>query len=216
MDLIVARLAQRHEVAVRVRASTGYRHDVMYFLHRCDLAFLEALFTQGVSCHIPSTYSVPRSAVLAGSVGCSTVSVIFLPCLLAVLLAVRTVCQVGTAGVCTRSLWLPRHYFFFLRKIWLIFHFKMYQHCSKAPTFLYAIYRISFLKTSKDTPKDVPNTAEKTVKDAPKSARKTLTDAPTYRRKIGKDAEKDAPRYPPKSAKDSKRRPKVRQNRLFP
>ena len=139
MDFIVARLAQRHEVAVRVRAATGYRHDVMYFLHRCDPAFLEALFTQGVSCHIPSTYSVPRSAVLAGSVGCSTVSVIFLPCLLAVLLAVRTVCQAGTAGVCTWSLWLPWHYFFFLRKSCPSFHLMMYQHCSKAPTFLYAI-----------------------------------------------------------------------------
>ena len=86
----------------------------------------------------------------------------------------------------------------------------MYQHCSKAPTFLYAIYRISFLKTSKDTPKDVPNTAEKTVKDAPKSARKTLTDAPTYRRKIGKGAEKNAPRYCPKPPKDANRRPKAR------
>jgi hypothetical protein len=131
----------------------------MNFLHGCDPAFFEALFAQWVSCRISGTYPVPRSAVLAGCAGCSFISVILLPCLRPVFLAVLSVREVGTAGVGTRSLGLPRHYFFFLWNSWLIFHLMMYQHCSKAPTFLYAIYALLPERFGKDTPKDATKTA---------------------------------------------------------
>ena len=91
MDLVVAALAKRHEVVLRVGAATADRYDMMYFLHGCDPAFLQALFTQGVSCHVSGADSMPRSAVLTGGVGCSLISVVLLTCVFPMLLTVLTV-----------------------------------------------------------------------------------------------------------------------------
>ena len=109
MYLIVTRLTQRHKVPIGVRATAGNRQDMVDFLHWCDPAFLQALFTQRVSCHVSGTDSVPCSAVLAGGVGCSLISIVLLPRVFPVLLTVLAFGQVGTAGIGARSLGLPRH-----------------------------------------------------------------------------------------------------------
>ena len=45
VDLGVTALAQAHEVSLGMCAAFTDRYDMMYFLHWCDPAFLEALFT---------------------------------------------------------------------------------------------------------------------------------------------------------------------------
>jgi len=45
VDLGVTALAQAHEVFLGMCAAFTDRYDMMYFLHWCDPAFLQALFT---------------------------------------------------------------------------------------------------------------------------------------------------------------------------
>lgn len=67
--LRVAGLAQAHEVLSCVSAALGNGQNVVYFLHRSQPTFLEALFTQRMLCGITVADTLPRSAVFAVDIG---------------------------------------------------------------------------------------------------------------------------------------------------
>ena len=75
------------------------RFYMMHLLDRGESAFLETLLTQRMLRSIAVTDAFPRSAVGFIDVRVALVSVIFLPCLFAVPLAVLSVCEVRATGV---------------------------------------------------------------------------------------------------------------------
>ena len=111
MYLRVAGLAQTHEVLSCVSAALGNGQNVVYFLHRSQPTFLEALFTQRMLCGITVADTLPRSAVFAVDIGTALVFIIFASFHRAVLLTELSVTKVGTAGVRTRSQRFLRHRF---------------------------------------------------------------------------------------------------------
>ena len=109
VDLRVAALAQTHEVVLGMGAALRYRDNMVNFLHRCDSTFFEALFAQRVRRHISGADPVPRTTILTGCVRRSLISIVLLPRIFPVLLAIRSVCQIWTAGIGARSLRFLRH-----------------------------------------------------------------------------------------------------------
>ena len=87
-------------------AAFGNGQNVVYFLHRSQLTFLETLFAQRVLCGITITDTLPRSAVLAVDIGTALVFIVFTALLRAVLLTELSVTEVGAAG-CLEALPYP-------------------------------------------------------------------------------------------------------------
>ena len=114
MNLVVAAPAQAHEVIIGVSAAFGDGQDVMHLFSRSHPTFGIAPLTVGVCGVVSITDALPGASVFFMHVRCAFVSVVFLPCLLAVLLAVLTVCQPWATGVGARTLRICRQSFHIL------------------------------------------------------------------------------------------------------
>ena len=64
MDFVVATLTQTHQVTLRVGSTTADWDDVMDFLDRCELTFLQAAFAQRMEFNVTFPDSSPVPAIL--------------------------------------------------------------------------------------------------------------------------------------------------------
>jgi len=96
--LVVARLAQTHEVNPCMGAAFADGNDVVDFIHRGQPSFGKTPFTQWVSRCVTVTHSLPRSAILPVDIRGADIFVVALFHLLSVFLAVLSVREVGAAG----------------------------------------------------------------------------------------------------------------------
>ena len=99
MDLIVTRLAQGHQVILRVPAALRHRQDVVDFLNRCEPPFFEAPLTQRMLRHILVTDAFPSASIFLVYIGASLIAVILSPLNTLVLRAVLPICKTRTAGM---------------------------------------------------------------------------------------------------------------------
>ena len=108
----MARLAESHQVLIRMGPATPQRQDVMDFGRLGQPSFFPALFTQWVRRKVPGAYlfpfvasvNLPRSLITA-------VPVVLLVRQSLMLFAVPFLRQPGTAGVPARVLRFSRHPF---------------------------------------------------------------------------------------------------------
>ena len=105
--------AERHEIALIMRAAIAERLDVMHERRRHEASVLFAHLAPRFSCQMPVTNLSPHTAVpLVLSVAASKTFVVplhrFLMLLAVAALAAR---QIGTAAVATWAFRVPRHRF---------------------------------------------------------------------------------------------------------
>ena len=111
MNLFVARYAERHEIALVMRAAIAKRLDVMHKRRRNETSVRSAHLAQRFSCQVSVANLSPRASVpLVLPVAASEAFVVLLHRLL-VLLAVAAllVCEIGTACHAARAFRFPRH-----------------------------------------------------------------------------------------------------------
>ena len=113
MNFLVTANAERHEIALVMRAAIAKRLDVMHERRRHKASVLFAHLAQRFSCQMPVTKLSPHTAVpLVLSVAASKTFVVplhrFLMLLAVAALAAR---QIGTAAVATWAFRVPRHRF---------------------------------------------------------------------------------------------------------
>ena len=118
MNFLVTADAERHEIALVMRAAIAERLDVMHERRRHKASVLFAHLAQRFSCQMPVTNLSPHTAVpLVLSVAASKTFVVplhwFLMLLAVAALAAR---QIGTATVATWAFRFPRHRFPFIKK----------------------------------------------------------------------------------------------------
>ena len=118
MNFLVTADAERHEIALVMRAAIAERLDVMHERRRHKASVLFAHLAQRFSCQTPVTNLSPHTAVpLVLSVAASKTFVVplhrFLMLLAVAALAAR---QIGTATVATWAFRFPRHRFPFIKK----------------------------------------------------------------------------------------------------
>ena len=111
MDFLVTANAERHEIALVMRAAIAERLDVMHERRHHKASVRSAHLTQRFSCQMPVANLSPHAAVpLMLSVAASEALVVPLHRLLMLLaVAALAVRQVGTAAVATRTFRFPRH-----------------------------------------------------------------------------------------------------------
>ena len=114
MYLVVTAPAQAHKVIVGVPAAFGDRQNMMHLFSRSHPTFGITPLTVRVSRIVSVTDALPGASVFFMHIRRAFVFIVFLPCLLAVLLAVLTVCQPWAAGVGARTLRISRHSFHIL------------------------------------------------------------------------------------------------------
>ena len=118
MNFLVTANAERHEIALVMRAAIAKRLDVMPERRRHKASVLFAHLAQRFSCQMPVTNLSPHTAVpLVLSVAASKTFVVPLHRFL-MLLAVAALAahQIGTATVATWAFRFPRHRFPFIKK----------------------------------------------------------------------------------------------------
>ena len=113
MNLFVTRYAERHEIALVMRAAIAERLDVMHERRRHEASARSAHLTQRLSCQMPVANLSPHTAVpLVLSVAASKTFVVplhrFLVLIAVAALAVR---EIGTACHAARAFRFPRHHF---------------------------------------------------------------------------------------------------------
>lgn len=111
MNLRVAGLTQAHQIVPYVSAAFGNGQNVVYFLHRSQLPFLETLFAQRMLCGVAVTDAFPRSAVLFIDVCAALVFVVLSTFLHTVLFTKLSLTKIGAAGVGAWSEWSLGHCF---------------------------------------------------------------------------------------------------------
>ena len=118
MNLFVARHAERHEIALFMRASIAERLDVMHERRRHEASVRSAHLAQRLSCQMSVANLSPYAAVpLVLSVAASEAFVVSLHRLLMLLaVAALPVRQIGTACHAARTLRFPRHRFTSIKK----------------------------------------------------------------------------------------------------
>ena len=105
--------AERHQIALVMRAAIAERLDVMHERRRHETSVLSAHLTQRFSCQMPVANPAPHTAVsLVLPIAASKAFVVSLHRFL-VLIAVAAlpVREIGTAAVAARTLRFPRHHF---------------------------------------------------------------------------------------------------------
>ena len=111
MNLGVAGLTKRHEVAFAMIAALGDGEDMVYLLHGSQPSFLKAPLTQRMRRSVTVADSFPGSAVLLVRVGTACVFVVLLYgkslMLFAVLTALNS--QSWTSACSAPTPWSPRH-----------------------------------------------------------------------------------------------------------
>ena len=111
VDLGVAGLTKAHEVVPRVSATFGNGQNVVNFLYRSQMTFLETHLTEGMLCCIAVTDAFPRSAVLAVDIGAALVFVVLAAFLYTVLFTKLSFTEVRAARVGAWSQRFLRHRF---------------------------------------------------------------------------------------------------------
>lgn len=109
MDFGVAGLAKAHQVVPCVGSALRERNDVVYFLHRRQPTFLQALLTQWMRRSVAVTNAFPSSAVFLIHVRRTLILVVLPAGNGFMFLTVLTVRQVRTAGVGAWPLWFSWH-----------------------------------------------------------------------------------------------------------
>lgn len=111
MNLGVAGLTERHEVALTMIAALGNGENMVYLLHGSQPSFLKAHLTQGMRRSVAVADSLPGSAVLLVRVGTARVFVVLLCGESLMLLAVLTALdsQPWTSACSAPAPWSPRH-----------------------------------------------------------------------------------------------------------
>ena len=113
MNFLVTANAERHEIALVMRAAIAERLDVMHERRRHKASTLSAHLTQRLSCQMSVANLSPYAAIpLVLSVAASEAFVVPLHQLLMLLaVAALPVRQIGTAAVAARTFRFPRHRF---------------------------------------------------------------------------------------------------------
>jgi hypothetical protein len=108
-DAGVAGFAQRHEIAGAICAAVTERENVVHFFGWRQAASFLALLTQRVCLDVAVANALPGSAVALVALGVALKTIVMVRCLLLMLCTVKTVGQLGTAGVLTGALWFLWH-----------------------------------------------------------------------------------------------------------
>ena len=109
MNLIVAGLANRHEVAFGIGSAPVDRNDVMDFLNWRYSSFFQAAFAKGMIPYIPVPDSLPLTPVLPVVVWRTLIRVVFLCSLSLMLLTIGSIGKVRTAWILAWLHWLMWH-----------------------------------------------------------------------------------------------------------
>ena len=100
----MTRLAQRHEIVHVVGAALTKRENVVYLLGRSQLAMLLALFAERVCFDKAVAYSFPSTTVPFVRLRLTLEMIVMIVRLSLMLLAVKAIRQLRTAGVLARAL----------------------------------------------------------------------------------------------------------------
>ena len=130
MNFIMARTAERHEVASIVCAAPADRYDVMNLIHQSDAAFPVAHLTERMLRSIPISDPFPGTAVLPVHIGRPCIFVVLAVYCFSVFFAVLSVCEPGTSRVGAGAFRLFRHFLILFPVSFAIYR-KTYQHCSR-------------------------------------------------------------------------------------
>ena len=111
MNFLVTANAERHEIALVMRAAIAERLDVMHERRRHEASVRSAHLAQRFSCQMPVANPAPRAAVpLMLPIAASEAFVVPLHRLLMLLaVAALLVCEIRTACHAARAFRFPRH-----------------------------------------------------------------------------------------------------------
>ena len=101
MDLIVARSADRHEVAFGIGPASVHWKYVMHFLNGSDSSFLQAALTERMFLDVPVSDSLPLASVFFVMVWRTFIRVVFLCSHRLMLLAISSIGKVRTSWIST-------------------------------------------------------------------------------------------------------------------
>ena len=108
-DTRVARLAQRHQIICVVGAAVTEREDVMHFLGGCQPALLLTFLTKRVRLDVAVADALPRTTIPYIRLRLTLEMIVMIIRLSLMLWAVKTACQLRTAGMLAWSLWFSWH-----------------------------------------------------------------------------------------------------------
>ena len=112
MNFLVTADAERHQIALVMRAAIIKRLDVMHERRRHKASVYPAHLTQRLSCQISVANLSPYAAVpLVLFVAASEAFVVPLRPLVLIAVAALPVRKIGTATVAARTFRFPRHHF---------------------------------------------------------------------------------------------------------
>lgn len=129
-------LAQRHEIALVMRAAICQRDHVVYFLRCRNPTFASAHLAERIRCNVPAPDGWPHAVVPFLHIRCSAVAIVLGCDQLLMRRTIQSIRKLRAAGIAAGFLWLSRHTFL---------HAKSLAALSARPSvFFFMIYKSTF------------------------------------------------------------------------